>query len=121
MLNKKIEYFVTLAECLSFTQAAAAHSVSQTAISQMCIRDRLRHQRHPHHSRGVHHLLQADRLGLWFLLLRPHCSVLRHLRVCLPLPPAVLAHELRPVLRCPDRLPRCLLYTSVSQNDGGDP
>lgn len=34
MLNKKIEYFVTLAECLSFTQAAAAHSVSQTAISQ---------------------------------------------------------------------------------------
>ena len=34
MLNKKIEYFVTLAECLSFTQAAAVHSVSQTAISQ---------------------------------------------------------------------------------------
>ena len=34
MLNKKIEYFITLAECLSFTQAAAAHSVSQTAISQ---------------------------------------------------------------------------------------
>ena len=34
MLNKKIEYFVTLAQCLSFTQAAAAHSVSQTAISQ---------------------------------------------------------------------------------------
>lgn len=34
MLNKKIEYFLTLAECLSFTQAAAAHSVSQTAISQ---------------------------------------------------------------------------------------
>ena len=27
MLNKKIEYFITLAECLSFTQAAAAHSV----------------------------------------------------------------------------------------------
>ena len=34
MLNKKIEYFVTLAECLSFTQAAAVHSVTQTAISQ---------------------------------------------------------------------------------------
>lgn len=34
MLNRKIEYFVTLAECLSFTQAAAVHSVSQTAISQ---------------------------------------------------------------------------------------
>ena len=34
MLNKKIEYFVTLAECLSFTQAAAIHSVTQTAISQ---------------------------------------------------------------------------------------
>lgn len=34
MLNKKIEYFVTLAQCLSFTQAAAIHSVSQTAISQ---------------------------------------------------------------------------------------
>lgn len=34
MLNKKIEYFITLAECLSFTQAAAAHSVTQTAISQ---------------------------------------------------------------------------------------
>ena len=34
MLNKKIEYFITLAECLSFTQAAAIHSVTQTAISQ---------------------------------------------------------------------------------------
>ncbi len=34
MLNRKIEYFVTLAQCLSFTQAAAVHSVSQTAISQ---------------------------------------------------------------------------------------
>lgn len=34
MLNKKIEYFMTLAQCLSFTQAAAAHSVTQTAISQ---------------------------------------------------------------------------------------
>lgn len=34
MLNKKLEYFITLAQCLSFTQAAAAHSVSQTAISQ---------------------------------------------------------------------------------------
>lgn len=34
MLNKKIEYFMTLAECLSFTQAAAVHSVTQTAISQ---------------------------------------------------------------------------------------
>ena len=34
MLNKKIEYFITLAECLSFTQAAAAPSVSQPAISQ---------------------------------------------------------------------------------------
>ena len=34
MLNKKIEYFITLAECLSFTQAAAVHSVTQTAISQ---------------------------------------------------------------------------------------
>lgn len=33
-MNKKIEYFITLAECLSFTQAAAVHSVTQTAISQ---------------------------------------------------------------------------------------
>ncbi len=32
--GKKIDYFLTLAECLSFTQAAAIHSVSQTAISQ---------------------------------------------------------------------------------------
>lgn len=31
---KKIEYFLTLAECLNFTQAAAIHDVSQTAISQ---------------------------------------------------------------------------------------
>lgn len=34
MINKKITYFLTLAECLSFTQAAAVHNVSQTAISQ---------------------------------------------------------------------------------------
>lgn len=34
MVNKKIDYFLTLAECLNFTQAAAKHSVSQTAISQ---------------------------------------------------------------------------------------
>lgn len=34
MLSKKMEYFLTLAECLNFTQAAAKHSVSQTAISQ---------------------------------------------------------------------------------------
>ncbi len=34
MINKKIDYFLTLAECLSFTQAAARHSVSQTAVSQ---------------------------------------------------------------------------------------
>lgn len=34
MINKKIRYFLTLAECLSFTQAAAVHNVSQTAISQ---------------------------------------------------------------------------------------
>ncbi|MBP5231454.1 MAG: LysR family transcriptional regulator [Clostridia bacterium] len=32
--SRKIEYFFTLAECLNFTQAAAVHSVSQTAISQ---------------------------------------------------------------------------------------
>ena len=32
--GKKIDYFLTLAECLSFTQAAAIHDVSQTAISQ---------------------------------------------------------------------------------------
>lgn len=32
--SKKIEYFLTLAECLNFTQAAAIHDVSQTAISQ---------------------------------------------------------------------------------------
>lgn len=32
--GKKIDYFLTLAECLSFTQVAAIHSVSQTAISQ---------------------------------------------------------------------------------------
>ena len=34
MINRKIEYFLTLAEVLSFTQAAAKHNVSQTAISQ---------------------------------------------------------------------------------------
>lgn len=34
MINKKIIYFITLAECLNFTQAAARHNVSQTAISQ---------------------------------------------------------------------------------------
>ena len=34
MINRKIEYFITLAEVLSFTQAAAIHNVSQTAISQ---------------------------------------------------------------------------------------
>lgn len=34
MLNKRLEYFLTLAECLSFTQTAARHSVAQTAISQ---------------------------------------------------------------------------------------
>lgn len=34
MINKKIVYFITLAECLNFTQAAAKHNVSQTAISQ---------------------------------------------------------------------------------------
>lgn len=34
MINRKIEYFVTLAECLSFTQTAVKHGVSQTAISQ---------------------------------------------------------------------------------------
>lgn len=34
MLSRKLEYFVTLAECLSFTQTAARHNVSQTAISQ---------------------------------------------------------------------------------------
>ncbi|MGN0801004.1 MAG: LysR family transcriptional regulator [Candidatus Faecivicinus sp.] len=34
MINRKIHYFVTLAECLSFTQTAAHYNVSQTAISQ---------------------------------------------------------------------------------------
>ena len=34
MISKKIQYFITLAECLSFTQTAAVHEVSQTAISQ---------------------------------------------------------------------------------------
>ena len=34
MIHRKIEYFITLAECLSFTQTAARYSVSQTAISQ---------------------------------------------------------------------------------------
>ena len=34
MINRKIGYFITLAECLSFTQTAARHGVSQTAISQ---------------------------------------------------------------------------------------
>jgi len=34
MLSRKIEYFLTLAECLSFTQTAAKYNVSQTAISQ---------------------------------------------------------------------------------------
>ncbi|MBQ3934311.1 MAG: LysR family transcriptional regulator [Clostridia bacterium] len=32
--SKKIDYFLTLAECLNFTQAAGIHGVSQTAISQ---------------------------------------------------------------------------------------
>lgn len=34
MINRKINYFVTLAECLNFTQTAARYNVSQTAISQ---------------------------------------------------------------------------------------
>lgn len=34
MINRKIHYFVTLAECLSFTQTAARYNVSQTAVSQ---------------------------------------------------------------------------------------
>lgn len=34
MINHKIHYFVTLAECLNFTQTAAHYNVSQTAISQ---------------------------------------------------------------------------------------
>ena len=34
MINRKIHYFVTLAECLNFTQTAAHYNVSQTAISQ---------------------------------------------------------------------------------------
>ena len=34
MISRKIEYFITLAECLSFTQTAARHNVSQTAVSQ---------------------------------------------------------------------------------------
>lgn len=34
MINKKIQYFITLAECLSFTKAAGEYGVSQTAISQ---------------------------------------------------------------------------------------
>ena len=34
MINRKIHYFITLAECLSFTQTAARYNVSQTAISQ---------------------------------------------------------------------------------------
>ena len=34
MINKKIQYFITLADCLSFTKAANEYGVSQTAISQ---------------------------------------------------------------------------------------
>lgn len=34
MISKKINYFITLAECLSFTQTAARYEVSQTAVSQ---------------------------------------------------------------------------------------
>lgn len=34
MINKKIGYFVTLAQTLSFSKTAVVHSVSQTAISQ---------------------------------------------------------------------------------------
>ncbi len=34
MINRKIRYFVTLAECLSFTQTAAQYDISQTAVSQ---------------------------------------------------------------------------------------
>lgn len=34
MINRKIEYFVTLAETLSFSRTAVIHNVSQTAISQ---------------------------------------------------------------------------------------
>lgn len=43
MINRKIHYFITLAECLSFTQTAAHYNVSQTAISQFisALEDRL--------------------------------------------------------------------------------
>lgn len=43
MIHQKIHYFITLAECLSFTQTAAHYSVSQTAISQYisALEDRL--------------------------------------------------------------------------------
>lgn len=34
MISRKINYFITLAECLSFTQTAARYEVSQTAVSQ---------------------------------------------------------------------------------------
>lgn len=34
MINKKIQYFITLAQCLSFTKAANEYGVSQTAVSQ---------------------------------------------------------------------------------------
>lgn len=34
MISKKINYFITLAECLSFTQTAARYEVTQTAVSQ---------------------------------------------------------------------------------------
>ncbi len=44
MINRKIRYFVTLAECLSFTQTAAQYDVSQTAVSQYIssLEDRLK-------------------------------------------------------------------------------
>lgn len=34
MISRKIHYFLTLAECLSFTQTAAKYEVTQTAVSQ---------------------------------------------------------------------------------------
>ena len=34
MISKKIHYFITLAECLNFTQTAAKYEISQTAVSQ---------------------------------------------------------------------------------------
>ena len=61
MINRKIGYFITLAECLSFTQTAARHGVSQTAISQY-IASLEERQRHVVGSRGEAEAVRIERV-----------------------------------------------------------